>query len=170
MTGEYLNLRLIDPATGQALYWFCPATVTDYVAKNNPFAADRTGGKGTKVIDKRVYRTELVIQGTAESTSEMHPDHRTAMQTLFGRSSIPPRMQIRWLNALAQHAGGAYHLYAFEDFYGAASEDDQDYSSLDGHTYPPVTFDEFRYNPDAGLERIPYTVKFLVGFPRTGGD
>jgi hypothetical protein len=170
MSGEYLNLRLVDPANGRALYWFCPASVTDYVAKNNLFAADRPGGRGSKVIDKRVYRVELVIQGTAIPSSEMQPDHRAAMQALFGRPIITPRMQIRWLNALSQHAGGAYWLYAYEDRYGAANEAGLRYTDIEGCIYPPVTFDEFRYNPSPGLERIPYMVKFLVGFPRSGGE
>lgn len=173
MSGEYLNLRLINPSTGATLYWFCPAELTDGVSKNNLFAADRANAKGTVAVDKRVYRTEIVIQGTAVPASEMQPDHRTAVQTLFGASVVPARAQIRYLKALAEFAGGAYHLYAYEDTYSAASVDDLDYSGvhlLTGHTYPPVTFDEFRFNPEPGLARIPYTAKFVVGFPSSTGS
>ena len=173
MTGEYLNLRLVDPSTRATLYWFCPAEISDSVSKNNIFAADRAKAKGTIAVDKRVYRIELTIQGHAVPTSEMQPDHRAAMQARFGASNVSARAQIRYLKALAEFAGGAYHLYAHEDRYSAATVEDLDYSAqhlLSGHTYPPVTFDEFRYNPDPGLARIPYTAKFIVGFPSSSGS
>lgn len=173
MSGEYLNLRLVRPADGETLYWFCPAEITDSVSKNNLFVADRAKGKGTIAVDKRTYRIELVIQGYAIPTSEMQPDHRAAMQARFGASNVSARAQIRYLKALAEFVGGTYHLYAYEDRYAAATVDDLDYSAqhlLSGHTYPPVTFDEIRYNPEPGKARIPYMVKFVVGFPSSSGS
>jgi|GEM_PF-1392455 len=180
MTGEYLNLRLVAveydkdhpdaPPTETTVFWFCPAEITDSVSKNNLFASDRTNAKGSIAIDKRVYRNEITIQGYAVPSSEMQPDHRAAMQARFGASNVTPRMQIRLLKSLAEFVGGAYWLYAYEDRYGAAAPADLDYSDhYGGHIYPPVTFDEFRFNPEPGLARIPYTAKFVVGFPSSTG-
>ena len=169
MTGEYQTIQIKNPLTSATILYLCPVAEVNAVMKNNPYAADRPNGKGTVVKDKRIYRHEITIQGEFVSTEEMASDHAAAVKTAFGASSVSAMAQLRRLVALALSTGGSFILVVGDDEYSATSETGVDYDE-GGNTFPQAVIDEVRYNISGGISRVPYTVKFIVGFPSSSGS
>lgn len=154
---------------GTIQMYLAPVLDINEVLKNNLFAADRPNGKGSVVKDKRMYRHEITIQGDFLPSTDMRPDHRAAVQSIFSRAYVSPIHQYRRLRALALSVGGQYDLYLGDDQYSATSQQSLIYRD-DGHVLPQVTIDEVRGAWDPQKTRISYTLKLIAGFRSSSGE
>jgi len=156
---NYDAIRLVKGGTVVA--YMAPSFTVKPGLINDIFKAHLARGRQTKANDKGKWSHELVVQGVFDHSDNLPADHKAALIALFGTSPVTPKMQINRVKYYALTQSGPYDFYDDGDEYTADTLGAIDIA--DG-VFPTVFLIEVRPSSNAGLTRMPYTIRLLVAF------
>lgn len=156
---QYEEIRL--EKNGVVICYFAPNFIVTPISANNiePFILPYA--RGTRAKDTLRWKNEITVQGEFESSEGLPHDHKTALETLFGKSPVTAIDQVNRLKHITQTEDGNYELYIGDNQYNAPDPESVD---RENGIYPPVFVMEVRPPTQAGKSRVNYMVKFLEGF------
>lgn len=164
MAYDDIRLKKSDAETSEDVMYFCPCDEFRHSVRNNPFKQDLANGDGSKIKDRLILSTEIIIQGEFVHSNDMDSSQVTALRSHLGTSGeITPMMQVRRMWYYIYKVGGAFDLYSGNDTYSGTEIDIS--AGGAGSTFQSVYIDSFEPVLNGGQDhlRVPYTLKLTMG-------
>lgn len=156
---EYDAMRLTKQ-DGTVVAYFAPNFKITPIMKNDLKNEPMPYERGTKVRNILKWTEEFTVQGQFEHSENLPDDHKTALESLFGKSPVTARDQVNRVKWAAKSYESAFYFYDNTDEYTATSPSEADYKN---GVFPTVFIDEFRPPRTGGHSRMEYMTKFIVG-------
>jgi len=153
---DYSTVRL--EKNGTVVAYLAPSAEVN-IAYNNEVQTYEYEGKN-KAIDYRRVRQEVTIQGEFKDSDDLPTAHTSALQSLFGESTVTRRQQANRVRYYMHQVGGKFDLYVGDDEYTASSQSDLDQAN---GVFYQVTIDEYRQREVPGKQLLNYTIRFVMG-------
>lgn len=159
---DHTNIRL-ETTGGTVVAYFAPNFEVKPVLDNDLKGQPLPRGKASVIRDVRLIKTEITVQGEFMPSDDLPAPHKNDLESLFGKSPVTARDQVRRIRYYMQEEGGPFNLYENGDEYTATSDSGVDRQN---GVYPAVNIGQFRPPTMAGHERAEYMVKMTPGVPR----
>lgn len=159
---EHTEIRL-ETTGGTVIAYFAPNFEVQPLLDNDLKGQPLPRGDPSVIRDLRLIQTEITVQGAFEDSDELPAAHKSDLESLFGKSPVTARDQVRRIRRFMQEDGGPFVLYEGADEYSAQTASAVDRAN---GVYPTVNVKQFRPPSLGGHSRYEYMVKMKVGMPR----
>jgi hypothetical protein len=162
---SYQDIRL--ESDGTVVAYLAPTFELTPQDQNEVLQSPRGQERGSIVRNNGLWVSEITAQGSFIHSEDMQQNHRDAIQTLFGQTTVTPRDQINRLRDYTVYAStqGYLELYNNANEYTATTDAGVD---VQNGTYPVVSVQEMRMPEDGAVNqsRIDFLIRMAVGTPR----
>ena len=141
--------------------YFAPNFKQEFPMVNDLKVYRRPRGNLTKFKDFQLWDMSVVLQGIFETSDNLPADHKAALIALFGKDPVTARDQVNRIRSFAVNSPGAFNLFIGTDRFTATAVGGVD---LAAGMFPTVAIREIRPPKPAGVSRIDYLIRFIVGF------